>query len=222
MIIHTYHEPLPGFDRGEILQLWAESWRQHGWIPVVHRLPEALAHPRSAVFCAVASELPTVNPPGYELACWRRWLVAAQTGGFWCDDDLVNCGFAPPPEFKEFKYGLRFTAWHEHDVPNTGLMWGLPMTFEDFFVQRVLGGEVPLTKVNGRPHTSDMHLWQQMHREGKFRSVRGVADGYGKPGNWKLVHCSHHHAGEAGLSQVEAMRRLVNGQPKACISSNAG
>lgn len=220
MIIHTYHEPLPGVDRGEILQLWAASWRRHGWIPVVHQLPEALAHPRSAVFCAVASELPTVNPPGYELACWRRWLVAAQTGGFWCDDDLVNCGFEPPPEHQP--PGPLFKAWHEHDVPNTGLMWSVAKVFDFAFVQRVLEGDVPLIKVNERPHTSDMHLWQQMHREGKFASEHGVADGYGKPGNWKLVHCSHHHAGEAGLSQVEAMRMLVTGKRNACISRPAG
>lgn len=213
MVIHTYWEPLTpdGFPDGEeMLRLWSESWKRHGWIPVVHGISQASIHPNARVFNAITYEFPTVNPANYERACWRRWLVAAQTGGFWCDADLVNTGFKPRHALGEAAGKAPFMAWHEGDTPNCGLIGGPAAAFQSIFVGRVLAGMVPLTKENGRDHTSDMFLWQALHREGMFRSVRGVSDGYGKPGDWKLVHCSHHHAREAGLTQIEAMRKLVN------------
>jgi hypothetical protein len=45
--------------------------------------------------------------------------------------------------------------------------------------------------------------------------VRDMADGYGKPGDLKLVHCSHGHTADAGTTQVEAMRKLVVANDKA-------
>jgi hypothetical protein len=209
MIIHTYHEPLPGVDRGEILELWAESWRRHGWIPVIHCRGHAREHSRALVYEAVAAALPTVNPSEYELACWRRWLVAAQCGGFWCDDDLVNCGFKPRHALAHNDGEHPFVAFHAGDTPNTGLMFGGRSAFEEFFVNRVCAGLVPIGREQDRPHTSDMFLWQQLHRDGLFQDVRDMADGYGKPGDLKLVHCSHGHTADAGTTQVEAMRKLV-------------
>jgi hypothetical protein len=215
VIIHTYHEPLPGVDRGEILELWAESWRRHGWIPVVHYSAQALAHPRALVYGQIAAALPTVNAPEYELACWRRWLVAAQCGGFWCDDDLVNCGLRPRHALAQNSGDKPFLAFHAGDMPNTGLLFGGRALFEEFLVNRVCAGLVPVGLHEGRPHTSDMFLWQQLHRDGLFEDVRDVADDYGKPGDLKLVHCSHGSTAAAGTTRVEAMRKLVREKSEA-------
>ena len=210
MTIHTYHEPLPGVDRTEILELWAESWRRAGWEPVVHTRAEAAKHPKAGVYDRLIAKLPTVNPRDYEEACWRRWLVAAQVGGYWCDDDLVNCRVTPDLVRPQDGTGMMFTAWHEGEMPNTGLLHGTPALFENSFLHRIWRGSVPQVEEGGRPHTSDMFLWQSLWRLGAVQDVRGLMASYGSDlGAPLLVHCSHHHTHQAGTTQVAAMRELV-------------
>lgn len=218
MNVHTYHEPVPGMDRTEILSLWAESWRRHGWEPVVHTRAEASAHPQAGSYETRITGLPTVNPRAYEEACWRRWLVAAQVGGFWCDDDLVNVGFtAEEARDGMAKFGLggpRLIAWHDGAHPNTGLLLGTRQNFQDF-VDCVLTNRPFLTdRINGSPHTSDMYLWHELWRAGLTHDVRGVMDCYGKPGamHARLIHCSYDATTARGVDRVAAIRGLVQPQ----------
>lgn len=217
MTVHTYHEALAGFERAEILELWAESWRRHGWTPQIHTRAEATAHPQAAAYESAIARLPTVNSRGYEDACWRRWLVAAQVGGFWCDDDLVNVGFtvdlardgmAAPGD------GVaKIIAWHDGAHPNAGLMLGTQQHFQKLFVDRVLKGHGVelLDSINGAPHTSDMYLWHLLWLAGLVRDVRRVMDTYGKPGalTAKLIHCSYDATTARGTNRLAAMRELV-------------
>jgi hypothetical protein len=214
MTVHTYHEPVPGMDRAEILSLWAESWRRHGWEPVVHTRAEASAHPQAGSYETRITGLPTVNSRAYEEACWRRWLVAAQVGGFWCDDDLVNVGFTA----EEARDGMaqhvwveRFLAWHDGAHPNAGLLLGTRGHYQDF-VDRVLSGELlTVDCLNGQPHTSDMYLWHHFWRAGVTHDVRGVMACYGVPAamNARLIHCSYDATTARGVDRVAAIRGLV-------------
>ena len=209
MIIHAYHESVPGMERAEMLGLWAQSWRAHGWIPVVHGLEEARAHPRFAVYDRVIRELPTVNSPAYEAACWRRWLVAAQTGGFWCDTDLINTGINPAPELGWFN--AAFHAIHDGEFPNMGLLCGRGDAFELRFVNQVLRGSVPLTEHNGRPHTSDMFVWRKLHQAGEVGASRDVMATWGQPGaqHAQLIHCSYDATTGRGQDRLAVIRGLV-------------
>jgi hypothetical protein len=220
MTVHTYHEPVEGMDRTEILELWAESWRRHGWEPVVHGRAEATAHPEAAAYELAIARLPTVNPRAYEDACWRRWLVAAQVGGFWCDDDLINVSFtAEEARDGMARHGLqaRLLAWHDGAHPNAGLLLGMRVHFQEL-VDRVLAGRVgKLDVINGQPHTSDMYLWHELWRDGRTHDVRGVMDCYGKPGalHARLIHCSYDATTARGVDRVAAIRGLVRQNDQA-------
>ena len=52
-----------GMDRTEILELWAESWRRHGWEPVVHTRAEAAKHPKAGVYDRLIAKLEGGNDP---------------------------------------------------------------------------------------------------------------------------------------------------------------
>lgn len=214
MTVHTYHEAVPGMDRTEILSLWAESWRQHGWEPVVHTRAEASAHPQAGSYETVISGLPTVNPRAYEEACWRRWLVAAQVGGFWCDDDLVNVGFTAE-EAREgmAQHGLqaRLLAWHDGAHPNVGLLLGTRGHYQEFVDRLLFGGLPRLDIINGQPHTSDMYVWHEFWRRDLTQDVRWVMACYGVPAamHARLIHCSHDATTARGVDRVAAIRGLV-------------
>ena len=215
MTVHTYHEALAGFERAEILELWAESWRRHAWTPQIHTRAEATAHPQAAAYESAIARLPTVNSRGYEDACWRRWLVAAQVGGFWCDDDLVNVGFtvdlARDGMAAHGAGGAKIIAWHDGAHPNAGLMLGARYHFQDFVGGVLANQGILMDRINGAPHTSDMYLWHDLWRAGLVRDVRGVMDCYGKPGalTAKLIHCSYDATTARGTHRLAAMRELV-------------
>lgn len=209
MKIHTYHERLRGFDRGEILPIWEASWRRHGWEPVIHYRWEADAHPDAAHYKAVITRLPTVNPPAYEQACWRRWLVAARVGGYWCDDDLVNCGFTPDDARSDVRPSVNSTlfAWHDKDHPNCGLLLGTRRDYQRF-VHQVLYGHLDIGTHNGQPHTSDMFLWNRFYLCGHVESVRGAMCEHPHPA--RLVHCSTEAVAAAGQTKPAAMRAWLD------------
>lgn len=211
MIIHTYHEEVPGMERKEMLTLWRSSWQAHGWIPVVHDAWEACQHSNWTVFERIVDQLPTVNAPGYEKACWMRWLVAAQCGGFWCDSDLINTGFKPRHALAHYDGQHPFCAVHDGEFPNMGLLFGGRQVFEQFFVSRVLSGMVPITLERGRRHTSDMFLWQAIRSEGQVQDVRGLMGTWGNPdpAEPKLVHCSYDATTGRGQDRLAVIRGLV-------------
>jgi hypothetical protein len=219
MTVHTYHEPVPGMDRTEILSLWAESWRRQGWEPVVHTRAEASAHPQAGSYETVITGLPTVNSRAYEEACWRRWLVAAQVGGFWCDDDLVNVGFtAEEARDGMAQHGLqaRLLAWHDGAHPNAGLLLGSRGHYQEFVDDVLRGVDRELDVINGQLHTSDMYLWHELWRRQRIHDVRGVMACYGVPAamHARLIHCSYDATTACGVDRVAAIRGLVQPQTK--------
>lgn len=84
MKIHTYYTDCIGHnpeDEFKLICLWREAWSAQGLEPVVLNEWQARQHPRFAEFNNHVSQLPTINSPAYERACFLRWLALAAVGG---------------------------------------------------------------------------------------------------------------------------------------------
>lgn len=89
--IHTYYHPVPEIstvDSGKLIDLWADAWKQRGWNPVVLGDEDARKNPLYNAARMVFEKFPTINPRGYEMSCWMRWLAMANVGGYMSDFDL--------------------------------------------------------------------------------------------------------------------------------------
>ena len=99
MKIHCFYHPLGNQDH-LVIELWRQSWQDHGWDPVILGIDEAQKHPRFEQFKSAVLKLPTINGRDYETMCYLRWLAMAMQGpGWFTDYDVMNYGFKPyPPE----------------------------------------------------------------------------------------------------------------------------
>lgn len=96
MTVFTYHEHLPGFNDLPVLSHWISTWTNQGWTPVVLSRSDAEEYPAFDEYEETVSELPSVNPPGYDLACYLRWMaMQVQGGGLMTDYDVMNVSFTP-------------------------------------------------------------------------------------------------------------------------------
>jgi hypothetical protein len=197
MDVHTYYEPLNHADADEIVQLWRTSWERQGWQAKVLTRDAVLAHPLYEPLLAKVQTMPTVNSRDYEVACYLRWLaMVAVGGGLMVDIDVVNVG-QPPCALPE---GL--CCWEDDRCPCC-----VSGSAEDFtaVVQWFLDWDGhPQDQLDGRPHTSDMYIFKskQPRTLGKCRDIACRID---EP----LVHCSHHGSHHLGLTQLEAMRKVI-------------
>ena len=81
MRVFTYYEPVPGRPRPtKLLDLWQESWESKGWECHILSEADAKSHPGYEAYSYRISRYPTVNPPGYERACYMRHLAMAMQG----------------------------------------------------------------------------------------------------------------------------------------------
>jgi hypothetical protein len=94
MNLYTYHDWVPEHNHEDVLRLLT-LWRQHhaalGFNPVVLGPYNARKHPAFAAVNEAVSKLPTINPKGYDVACYIRWLAMATVAdglGIMTDYDL--------------------------------------------------------------------------------------------------------------------------------------
>lgn len=110
MNVYTYYMPVTGLwsheSQVDLIDLWAKSWRRHGWDPVVLTENTARKHPRYAEFKAGYQKLPSEYGPEYDLNCFLRYVAMSQIGGgLLTDYDVMNYGFAPrAPEETRFVF----------------------------------------------------------------------------------------------------------------------
>lgn len=94
----TYYEPVAGmaYPR-KLIDLWAVSWRDHGWETLILSEADAKDHPGYEYFSERIRAFPSVNPSGYERACYMRHLAMASTAnchsGYLTDYDVINRGY---------------------------------------------------------------------------------------------------------------------------------
>jgi hypothetical protein len=95
-IVHTYYDPVPDIDEGiqqKEIAVWRDSWERWGWECRVLGRADVVITPDEL---ARLQRLPSVNPPGYDMACYLRWFAMRNLGGgLMVDYDVVNVGWTP-------------------------------------------------------------------------------------------------------------------------------
>lgn len=185
--VFTYFEAVTGIDGTDavkLLELWKREWSAAGWNAQILTEVDARRHLMFPVFDAIVSAFPTINPPGYERACFLRWLaMAAAGGGFLCDYDVMPLRF--PPQ----KAPDRLTVYQDHN-PCPSLVGGTAAEFERicrFFMAWEVTDFDRGYDGMGRPHVSDMNVLQQS--TGRFDTIDAVFN-YTKAG-WENAQAVH-------------------------------
>lgn len=185
--VHTFygHVPLLSIeDETRLIMLWRDAWTKAGFEPIV--LNEFIAS-KNVLFPHLEEKiktLPSVNPEGYESACYLRWLAMAEIGGgIMADYDV-------------FPYGW---TWIYKEFPD------ILLTFQGHCPSLVCGSKSAYLKVvkgfldyqvnplrdlhDGRPHTSDMYIMRDGNIPHKEKNV--VVD-FGKEG-WETAKAVHYN-----------------------------
>lgn len=153
MKIYTYHDYVPELPNSEnLIPIWKQSWSKLGWEPIVLNDSHARLHPKYNEYVERYRSLPTVNPKGYELACYLRWLAVAAVGGGWMSDsDVINYSLnpiSPLPELTIWSYG-----GHICPCLVSGSADQYTHTAGVF-----ASWEGPTNDEGGRPHASDQNI----------------------------------------------------------------
>lgn len=161
MKVFTYYNFLNGNnDKDDIylLNLWRQNWRYQGFEPVILNEYHAQQHPRFEAMRLKAANLPTINPPLYEQACYFRWLAYAQVGGglvtdwdcfAYCHRKDMKLPLDNPPNVVR--------ALQKH-IPS--LILG-NATAMNHIIEGILNYDVTMKDLKefGKPHVSDMHMF---------------------------------------------------------------
>lgn len=136
-----------------VIALWKESWSAHGWNPVVLGPDDFKKYHSAEEYHKSISALPTINMPEYEHSCYHRWAVMqAVGGGLLVDYDVMNYGFKPA-DLPETGSGILML-----DRNSPSVVLGTAEAFQnacDAFQNYSITDQ---DNINGRPHTSDMHI----------------------------------------------------------------
>lgn len=98
MRLFTFYNHVPLHDQVnelKMLNLWREHHRRLGFDPFVLQEYHAWTHPRHDQFMEAVGKLPSINPAGYDLACYQRWLAVANTGADYCIMMDYDCFLTP-------------------------------------------------------------------------------------------------------------------------------
>lgn len=202
MKVFCYHEPIQGFKQEEeIIDLWRESWAKHGWEPVVNSASDALKYPGYDRFLEAVWKHPTVNPKQYELACYRRWAAMAACAGegaLMTDYDVMNFGFRP-------EYAIvnpDKLTFYERGVPSAVL--GNSESFTRACNVLAAYKRVPSDRTNGKPHLSDMIIFQRLG-DGPLIKTNYIMPQFGDK-NWQTATLVHFPNSRCNGDKVRAIR----------------
>lgn len=90
MKIFTYWDAVPGigiYDERMLIAIWEERCRAVGFAPIVLNEWWARQHPYFPEFTTKIEALPSINPLGYDRACFIRWLAVARAIEVLCKDE---------------------------------------------------------------------------------------------------------------------------------------
>ena len=201
MRVYTYYQAADGLPYPvELLSEWCKTWQRHGWEPCLLTTSTARLHPDYDKILAAVQKLPTVNGRQYEDACYLRWAALKMAGGgLLVDYDVGNRGFRPEhlhtPE----------DIVHLHRYRTPCAVWATPAGLDT-----ILGwflNPPPNHSINGRPHMSDMYVFDVRSVACAIDPVCGEfnsAPARGLP----LVHFSSEAVGPFGMSKATLMREL--------------
>lgn len=196
MKVYTYYEPVAGINvesQLRELSVWKASWERFGFRPVILNRTVAEQHSQWAEFVARVVQYPTINPAGYDLHCYQRWLaLVVAGGGLMTDYDVVNVGLTPEAVRQRVTY---LTCLCPGGVPAVVHADGTGMTR---LIDALWAGPRYQHHENGQPHVSDMILFQQravFQGDHTWDACREAHETCLSP----LVHCSHHSMGRLGV-----------------------
>jgi hypothetical protein len=212
MKIFTYYQDVPeltAYDELKLIQLWRERWKALGFEPVVLNEWHARKHPEFEDYAAAFSKLPSVNPKGYDLACYFRWLAMLSSADSWfpimCDYDVMPYAEFDGKNQFDGETGAKMNEMILFQGPVPSLVRGHQARFLQLcnYFRDVGEGKtkVEFNLVNGAPHTSDMYLLEKfLEAKPEGFEVRNVVKLFGEPG-WKksqFVHYSNSTTQPAG------------------------
>lgn len=201
--VFTYYEPIL-LGHAPLLDLWYESWSNHGWTPVVLGESQFRLHPFASEFERRVSNFPTVNDTRYELACFRRWLAMATIGGLITDYDVANRNFSPH-DFEALPLS-NLTVLCEHRVPC--VVFGTQKQYA-YASSKLAHYQVRDDDLfEGRKLVEDMTILRRLHPADWFSEVV-VCKAFGTEGDTPspLVHCC---AASCGKERVKSMLAVMN------------
>jgi hypothetical protein len=155
--VYTYYQPLKSIPAPvSLLDLCRESWKKRGFELKILNESDAWEHPGYAEYNRKICALPSINPPGYDRACFMRWMAMAHVGGgLMIDYDVVNYAFTGMGE-----------CWPELVFLEPSKVPCAVMGTDKGFKMLccLLGDYTPRAedRVNGRQHVSDMTIIRQM------------------------------------------------------------
>lgn len=96
MRIYTYFDCSPRAPgQGDVIRLWRDSWQHRGWEPRILNPRTFVAHRWFKPLRKIVREC-CADP--VDQIRRMRWLALAVAGGGWfCEYDVMNYGFTPPP-----------------------------------------------------------------------------------------------------------------------------
>jgi hypothetical protein len=163
-------------------------------------------------FLRAVSKLPSINPPGYDLACYKRWMaMVAFGGGLMVDYDVMNYGFTPEMATQyETDVALVFL---EEKVPSAVIGTRSKFQFACNYmkVYRPLGGDV----YGNQPHVSDMTILQRVWGTPWIRH-QPVVKQFGQA-DWDKALLVHYSNGSTNGDKIAAIKSRGSGYPAGTV-----
>lgn len=198
--VFSYFTSLPDMDLvGEriLISQWRAAWSKAGLTPIVLNEAYARRHPAFAEFDAAVSKLPSINPKGYDAACFYRWLAVQVAAKEHQSDAVMLCDYDVFPYIKyAFNIGnpLRDECDDYAPFPRPmlslhgncpALVIGTPEQFAEVCAHFCVYDPA------GKEHTSDQYIFEDFitKNPGKVKVSMDVIL-YGEPG-WDTAAAVH-------------------------------
>jgi hypothetical protein len=211
--ISTFCEVVPGINNAEqkhCIDIWRDTWQAAGWNTVVNTLYDALKHPLYKQIVDKSSRMPSVNPPGYDLACYLRWLAFDyQGGGVHSDYDVLPRRKFSPERFPIIQ-GFTCMQYRNRDGGEVVVPSLVSSDREGLktWIQYILDTpEIGDHLINGKPHMSDMYVLNRALKE-PWLKRQDLCRDVGEDG-WMESHAVHFSHG--------ACTKYSPGTPKSLV-----
>lgn len=139
----------------DLLDLWARSWANRGWNPVILTEDDAKKSSYYEYVLAAAKRLPTVNDPLYSQANYLRYCALhAVGGGLLTDYDVINYDLQPY-HLDDIRKNRPFVRFHVG-----GFVW-LNKVSVAFFCQAIMRMKSFMHETmtyDEKPHVSDVDV----------------------------------------------------------------
>jgi hypothetical protein len=199
--VYAYYEDLNRPEENKIIDLWRKSWEANGWSVMLMGDADTQHYPGHTSFLRSVSTLPSVNPQGYDLACYKRWMAMVTFGGgLMVDYDVMNYGFTPEMTGKiKDENALIFL---DGRVPCAVLGEKRLFKFACEYIKNYM--VLPNDTEAGKPHVSDMMMFMTMGEVPWIKSHRLVKE-YKKEG-WESALLVHYCASKTQGNKLDAIK----------------